>query len=516
MNITTSQKDKNVAISAWYLLASNGIAAASTWVFMIIAGRYLSVADYGMFAAGWTILNLLTSMSTSGLSLSAVKYIPEYLVKDKQESAKTVLLTSYRITITASLLLGFIFFINADFISERIYSGGLTTVFKTVALMLPLSSLMTITLGATVGIQNTKLHLLINTGGSALKLLTLPFLLLIAQITGLFLSIAVGLAASFIIGIILTRKVINFRLIEIITLRDKSVTKKIISYSLPLLGAAISSYLLTQGGIAILGALSDKEATGLFTAGITLIFPFYLLSGPISTIMVLVYSKLWISEQKEKIIWTHAKFMRYLLYIMLPLLAIYISVPRSILSVVYGIEYASASNSLRFLAIGAFIYLAYAALSSFLYGIGKTMDLLYSILTGSIVFIVLIITLSPSYGITGAGIASMLSWLTTIILCFFQVRKYIYLKLLYKDTIPLFTAFLTMLVVTVSLRSIAVGIWGLLIFIAIGLTIYAVMLILQRAIKKKEDVNLINSIVNVNSIKKIFGHSSKPEGDSYK
>lgn len=500
----TSQNDQSIALGAWHLFASNGVAAGSTWVFMIIAGRYLSIVEYGMFAAGWTILNLLTSMSTSGLTLSAVKYIPEYLVTGKRQSAKIVLLTNYRIAIIASFLLGFIFFVSADFISERIYDGGLTTVFKIVALMLPLSSLMMITLGATVGIQNTKLHLLMNTGGSVLKLLTLPFLLLTAQITGLFLSITAGLIVSLIIGIILIRKAVDFKLIEIVKLTDRTITKKIVTYSLPLLGAAISSYLLTQGGIAILGALSDKEATGLFTAGVTLIFPFYLLSGPISTIMVSVYSKLWTSEQKEKIIWTHAKLMRYLLCIMLPILAIYISVPKSILSVVYGIEYTPASACLRFLAIGAFMYLTYASLSSFLYGIGRTMDLLYSTLTGSIVLIVLIVALSPSYGATGAGIASMLSWAATTIFCFIRTRKHIRLKLFYKNMVPFFIAFLTMLVIMIALRHIANNIWGLLIYITIGLTIYAVMLILLRAIKK-EDVDLINSIINIDRVKKLFG-----------
>lgn len=510
MNTTTSQKDKNVAIGARNLLISNGVASAATWTLMVITGRYLGIANFGIFATGWTILNLFTSLSVAGLSLAVTKYIPEHHIKKESVKAKMVLVMGYRISLIVSVLLGIGLFFSADFISEQLYKGGLTNIFRIVAIMLPLNAFMSVAMGSSIGLQYTKSHLLMNISGNILKIATLPIFLILYGTIGAFLSITCGFIVSITVGVLLIRKVMDFRFSAILRTRDTAMTKKLILYSLPLAATAINSYLLTQGGIALLGILTNKETTGLFTAAVTLIFPFYLISGPLSTVMIPVYSKLWATEQKEGLTQVQTTFMRYLLLIMLPLLAVYISVPRSLLTIVYGAQYADAYQSLRFLATGAFVYLGYIVFSSLLQGIGKTIDLLYATTTGSIIQVVLIILLSTSYGITGAAIASMTGWIVTTSISFILIRKYVPFKFNCRNLIPLFIAFLVTTSVMIPLRNITDTFFGLLLFVIVGLAIYTVILALQGAIKKS-DIDLISSIININGIKKLFGCNQNPK-----
>ncbi len=425
MEATEIFQTRHIAKGVVYLFISMATSAICTFVFMIIAGRYLGVLDYGILSVAWTVLVLLTGLSTAGLGYAASKYIPEYAVQGEKENVKIVLLTTCRYALLLGLAAGICLFLVADLISEKVYGGGFTTAFKIVGLTLPLNAVFTVVLASFIGFQRMKFHLFANASGGILKLVVAPILLIMAGVSGGLLSITAGFVLSTIIAVFFIGRTIKINRKDVIKFRNPNISQRIVWFSLPGIVIATAGLILRQGGIILLSLLDTKVATGLFAADFVLVSPVLLVTGAVGTAVVPTFSGLWVLQKKVEVQRFQTALIKYILWIMLPILALYLAVPDIMLRIFYGAEYVLASNTLRLLAIGSFILLVHWIFSAFLIGIGKMMEVLYITVSGAILSVVLSVLLIPGYGIIGVGIAFLAGCSVYIVIGIRYVRKLI-------------------------------------------------------------------------------------------
>lgn len=480
-----------------YILISMGVSAISTFILLVIVGRFLGALEYGVFSTAWTLLVLTAGFCAGGLQYAILKYVPEYTAKEDAKSVKLVLATSYRLALLWSLVVGACLFASAELISEKIYNGGLTNIIRIVGLSLPINAFFAVLLASFIGLQKVEFHLLINSIGGFSKLAVVTFFVVATGAVGGILSITVGFLASIIIGIWFIGRITRITVADVFKLKSPLVSRRIIIYSLPIVISSISGLILKQGGILILGLLNTQTAIGLFMACFVLVSPLQLITGAVGVAMVPVFSELWAKDKKINAAKLQIVLIKFLSWIILPIIVVFTAVPDTILELVYGPEYLPAHNTLRLLACGSFILLLSSVFNSFLLGIGKSMSLLYITSSGAILLILFNTFLIPMLGVEGAGIAFLLSCMIQTVISIAYIKRFIRLRIVYRKLIGLLASGLLMFLTIITSRHFIPTHFGIAIGVLVGLAVFIVSLFLLKIVNRN-DMYLISHLIGLN------------------
>ena len=424
-NHRIEEEAKAVAKSGVKLLISVAIAAAATFVFMIIAGRILGTLEYGVFSEVWTILILISSVLSTGPIYSVTKYVPEYLSLGERQNAKIVLITAFRQSLLGGSVCGVGLWLGSGFIGDMLLGWDTIPKLRIVFLSLPLFTVMPVFLASFVGYRWLEHHIVANTVGSVVKLSLVPVLLITAGIYGGLACLVIGTAVT--IGVSLFSISWKLRLYprEFFKLKESAISKKVFHFSLPLFITALSGIALRQGYILFIGVLNNKEASGLFSAAFILTSPIYMVMAVFGTSLIPTFSKFFTLKSKPVLSGIQSIYIKYLLWLVLPIIAVYLALPEAVLRLSYGEAYVSASNVLRYLGSSFLAMVLYVVFSSFLYGAGKTWDLLKVSVGSLISCFVLGVPLIELFGIDGAGMASLISSCVQVILSIIYTHKLI-------------------------------------------------------------------------------------------
>ncbi len=414
---------KIVAKSSITLLFSQAIAATSTFIFMIIAGRYLSTLQYGMFSEIWTVMVLLSSIISTGPTYSVMKYVPEYLSTNEIQKAKTIFFAACKQTAFWSCLCAALVVLASRFLANSVFSPESLGAIRLVGVTLPLFSLSPVLLARFVAYRTLKPHLKANTIGSVFKLALAPILLSSTNIFGGLLSLVLGVIASVVACLFLIPKKLSLHFKEFLSLKSVDISTKVFKFSLPLTLVAITSLFLRQGYILFIGSMHSKEGAGLFSAAFVLISPLYLAMGAFGSSLIPTFSKYWAINEKEQCARIQSVSIKYLLWLTLPIIAPYLVLPAQLLKLTFGSEYESAANTLIFLSLGSLVLVVYMVLCSLLYGLGRVVDILkISVFTLVWCFLSGFI-LIKLYGVVGAAMASATSCCVQVIFSLYYANK---------------------------------------------------------------------------------------------
>ncbi len=209
-----------------FLIASSLLGAGTGFVFWVIAARFYSAEDVGLASATISAVMLLHLFSLMGFEIGLTHYLPMY------KGNKSKLINScMTIVFFVSLIFALIFIMGLD-----IWSPALMWIKKNSWLLISfiiftiLASLIPLqTLGVFVGLRKAKYSFIQNLSSSLLRLVAL-ILLVGFGAYGIFMSWMLALLSAFIIGLILTLKIIN-SYTPIPTI-ERDVINEILHYSL--------------------------------------------------------------------------------------------------------------------------------------------------------------------------------------------------------------------------------------------------------------------------------------------
>lgn len=210
------------------------------------------------------------------------------------------------------------------------------------------------------------------------------------------------------------------------------LTKDLVKFGIPLIFMDISNGLLWSAGIYVIKFYDTFANVGIFWAasmitGAMLIFPQAMLS-----IFSPVVSELFGSGDKEKIQHISSYIIERLVLLSLPLITMLLLFPEGILKIVFTEDYSSGAVTMQVLSISAFLTGIYLFFITVINNSGHPQQNSKIMFVGAISNVVFSIILVKYYGITGAGVASLISSAIILAIAFRWARRIINI-IIYRD-----------------------------------------------------------------------------------
>jgi len=186
---------------------------------------------------------------------------------------------------------------------------------------------------------------------------------------------------------------------------------EIFSFAWPLLFSGLAWFLISGLDKIMLGILTTELEVGYYNAATPiaryLIF-FY-------TIIVFVFqpiaSRLYGQNKIDELKTNYQVLTKWLLTIAFPFILVLLLFPETVISILYGSKYVIASTALQLITIGIMVFLILSLSREVLTIYGKTRIIFYLTFVGSGLNVILNLFFIPLYGITGAALATMITFI---------------------------------------------------------------------------------------------------------
>ena len=309
----------------------------------------ITQADYGAVSIGLKLLQITLVISLVGINVG----LPPMLASSKMDDEPRVLIGSaLAIAIVTSAASTVSLLVLSDTLGYVYNSTDLGNVIRILAWAVVPLVLVKTTTGILRGLQKYRAKVVVEDvvlGSSRLSLI-LVVLVLMAGTTGIAWAVVIASLATssiYILYLVLSNPDgFEFRI---------SSTRRILTFSLPLLGKGLANELTISIGLLLLGVLAAPTVVGVFSATVTIaqstqiiLLAFTYLYSPIAA---QILSKGEYRKAKE-LYQTVTKWSSIFTF---PFFAIIIIYPQSILAL-FGSSYVTGDASLRILGFAYFIH----------------------------------------------------------------------------------------------------------------------------------------------------------------
>ncbi|HLD38200.1 MAG TPA: flippase [Candidatus Nanoarchaeia archaeon] len=414
------------------------LAKSSMWVFVgiiisrilgyayrIIVARYYGPEVYGLLTLSLTIVGWFALFSLLGLDTGVLRHLSFYSAKKHENKTSYIVKFFMSLLLITGIVAGALLFIFSDLIAEKIFSNSQLSIFlKLFSLTIPLTSLKAV-LFPLMQVYGKYWWVLF-----ASKILD-PLVKVITLVTLIFLGVnSINVPLSFLLAAIFVSffaylfcRISFKKIFKIKPRKDRRLSKEIISYSWPLLFFALSMFLFHQEDLLIIGILKTVKDVGFYSAAVPisllLVTSISLFSYMFFPVIAQQYSK----GNKKIVKQLSQQTGKWVYMLSLPLFILFIIFPGVFIKILFGEEYLVATNALRFLSIGA-MFANLSGISNQLLSIqGKSKLILKDTLFVLVLNAILNLILIPVYGITGAAIATMISFIFLGLIFAFQSWK---------------------------------------------------------------------------------------------
>ena len=252
---------------------------------------------------------------------------------------------------------------------------------------------------------------------------SIVFLILFKMnITGYFLSYILSNLVTIIYTIIVNNDNVKFNIKKI----DKKLTKKMLKYSVVLMPTTFLWWVVNSSDKIMITSMISSASVGIYA--ISYKFPSLL------TMIGSIFNQAWvfsaINENKSKDYENYVNGIFRNLFLILSLSAMFLLIIiKPLLRIYVSKDYFIAWKYVPYLAVG-YIFMTASTFLSASYNVHKdSKGFLYSALIGAITNIALNFILIPNFGVHGAALATMISYIVIFIYRLFDTKKYVNINL---------------------------------------------------------------------------------------
>jgi O-antigen/teichoic acid export membrane protein len=478
----------------------------------VIIARYFLQADYGVFSMALVILNFAMVLVCLGLVQGAAVYIAYFRAKKEAAKIRGTIRVSLTSTTASSIIIGMALFLSAEAIAVNVFhTPDLVPALRIFAIGLPFFVLINILAAIFRGFdraepgayfQSILLNILF------LLLLVIPILVGQSFIAVLYTYLA-ALILTFVALVIYSGKKLP-QLTEFTGNKaDASVWRELLIFSLPLMGSAIFSMVISWTDTLMLGYFKMPEIVGLYNAASPLA---YFITMPMAA-LVLIYTpvtaSLYSQNRMAELRRNYTILTKWLATLTLPLFLVLFLFPEAVLNIFFGSAYIAAAPALRILSAGFIVANLFGPNGGALLAMGESRFIMWSVLVPAIVNVPLNIVLIPPLGIVGAATASAVSLTLSYIMASLKLYKLCRAQPLSKNLIKPIVA---SIVLAVLFRFLLGGLtptwWMLTLLFVLYYAVYGIAIVLTRSFDP-EDIALLLEIekrsgINAAPIKKVL------------
>ena len=449
----------------------------------IISKNY-SVSDYGIWVTVTVTLNLIPSLLTIGLPYSMMRFLPSM---DNREEIQEGFYSITLVVLIAGIIAAVLMYLFSGVIAKSLLGNNIL-VAKILAVIVFVTALNLIYFNYFRTFQQMKIY-------SILMILQAYLTMLFAYyfaVSGYGISFAVlGILFTqimlFLISFIFITHYIGFKIPELRNIREY------ISLGLPTVPSSLSYWVVESSDRYIITILLGTTAVGYYSPSYTLGSIITMLGYPFTVLLLPLLSKHYDENRMDKV----KLYMKYSLKFFLAL-AIPSAVGLSLLSQVI-IQILStpeiAANGYfvtPFVTLGAILSGIYSIVINMVILKKKTKIIGIIWVAAAILNAAMNFALIPYFGIIGAAVATLASYVLAFIITMIYSLKHfeIDFDLLFIGKCVIASVIMSLVIINFYPK----GILNLLIVIGASSLVYLAVLILLKGFKK-EEINFFKSIL---------------------
>lgn len=381
----------------------------------VIFARFLGPEEFGLYAIGWTLLQMLGTIAPLGLDKAVLRYATQYW-KTNAADLKNIIFQSTGISLLSGVIFGFLLYLSSPIIASEIFHNqDLAQVIRGLVPAFAFFIVIRVIAAATRVTQRTQHAVVLEDllPSSTSLLIFIPFFLLGYGLSAAIGSVVAGYLLSFILGIITLRRLFP----EIFASQPKTTTslRKLIAFSLPSWLAGTFTLFIIWVNRLLIGVYRPESEVGIYQAvsQVTQLFP--LLTSSIAYIFSPMISDLYHQDKEDDLQELFVISTKWGLYMSLPLLLITLFIPQGLLQLLFGNGYQAGGTALLILSLGQMINIASGFVGWMMLMTGRQVKWFWVTTIATSISLGVNLWLTPKLGLNGAAIA------TTLGLCILSI-----------------------------------------------------------------------------------------------
>lgn len=408
MDTDLNQAIRDVVKGAGVVYVGLLIEYVASFLAQVIAANFLAVGQFGNIITGTAVIDLGAIAGTIGLNIGLARNLPRRTDRDARLRLAN---TAYLMALPLSVVVGAAIALNAQFIASTIFNDPDVAISMQVfGATVPFAVVYNLSTGGIrgQGISRYRVYL-----RNLLHPLSRMGLVVAAVVFGLgqtgFLSAyaipyaLVAIAATYLFS----RALPGFRVVGETDLRT---AKDLLSFSLPLSVSNAMGFIIRSSDIFIVLFFLNNEAVGAYGVMYALGRIVLMFSTAFNFLGMPIASKLESDEQFAEALRVNESILRWLGIVSVPVLFPMLVYPRHVIQFIYGAEYATEWLALAVLAAGFAVHNVFSANRNILTAVGRTKVIMANNILAATLNVGLNLVLIPLYGITGAAVATIASY----------------------------------------------------------------------------------------------------------
>jgi len=480
-----------VARGASYLFMQGVIGNIAGLIFLIYAARVLSVSEIGVISALAIILNLFMAFGTFAIPSAATKYISENVGTGRVDMAKGIHKKILRSGLLASFLSMGVCFGASSFISTfALGDTGYQLLIVILGLDVFALFVSAFLNGTLWGLQRFKEMAFAGVVAPCFRVAIAIFLLTLGS--GL-----VGVVVGWVLGDFLGLGLLFFFTLTSFKFAKEDNTypfRILVKYSLPLYVSGIVSYFSATIDKFVLLFSSGLANLGIYNVALSATIVVGLVASSISNALFPQFSQLYGGHGKKALEEASLGASRYVFLIYVPMAVGLATISLPTITLFFRQEYAPGWLPLTMISLTMALTSASVLMGSIFMSLGVTKIFLESNLLAIAAGTVLSLVLVEPFGIVGVTLAKVSVTVVPFLYFLFKLRDLFGLHFDWDAFRRSLIASTVMAGAVALLEFIRMSPYLLPLYILVGVTIYALMLRLTKAVNS-QDIALMKQIL---------------------
>ena len=392
-------------------------------VTQILLARVLGKDHYGLYAVGWTFLNVGISLFPVGLQNGIIRFGSVFWGRQAAR-LKKIVTEGLAMSTGFGLLGAALLYLSSDFLAQNVFGDPrLVYVVRMSALTLPLGVFLRVAAATTRISQRVKYSAFSeDILRPALHLLLIVGMILVGlTIENVLLSLLVSYTAGVILVVYYVKRL--FFDVQETSSSINSFWKMLLLFSLPIGTAGIFNLLLGRIDKLLVASYLTAADVGVYEAMSQSSVAFSLIIGAFNAIFSPMIARLFHATEHDRLRELYIVSTKWGVYFALPIFLVFIFVPEEIIRFVFGADFIVGKSAFMILSTAQFLNVATGAVGLLLIMTGQQIKwMIYSMLM-VVLNVVLSVMLIPSFDLAGAALASGFAIAGVYILGLFEVRR---------------------------------------------------------------------------------------------
>ncbi|MCK4669641.1 MAG: flippase [Nanoarchaeota archaeon] len=489
-----SNYTKRAIKGSMIVLIMNLLAAVVAYATRMILARSLTVTEFGLFYAVFSLLGFLLVFKDLGMSQAMLRFIPRLEVRKKRSDIKTYITTASAVQLISSGAIAIVLILISGFLAENYFHNSKAKwVLIILAIGYWISSLDNLLGIIFQGFQRFFIYTLHNLIRNIIILsmiiifLFLGYNVLAPSLANLF----VFFITILIFGFVFVKYVFKDYFKHKFKVSSKSF-KHLMWFGIPSTFMVLGQSLILYTDSVTITYFIDLNAVALYNVAIPIATLILYVAHSLGAVLFPFSSELWAKKQIQTLRHGIKLIHKYVLAIIIPLALTVFVFPEIVINIFFGQNYIGAAPALQILSIGIIIYTIAHLNICMLLAIGKPRTNMWIILSAAILNLILNIILIQFFGIIGAALATSICYLIIFILSNAYLNKLVQVKFDIKNIIKFFFAGVIFVLIIDAIKRYLVlhYLIELSICIIIGLIVYCLIIFILKAVSMHEILDM--------------------------